>query len=110
MELTELETRLLNNIARDEHTARNGHPPTCSGDVHVWLWADQRADDLGISEQAVGGVLTSLQAKKLIGVQAPTVKMGANPDLQRLNGGDPDGSVWFTDAGFRAWKSSHPNP
>lgn len=107
--LTNLEAALLTEIALCEMNSSNGAEPDQASDVHTYLWADERASNLGISEQAVGGVLTSLQTKGLIGVIAPNCKPNANDrDGRRIGDRDPDGAVWFTDAGFAAYKAIKP--
>ncbi len=89
-QFTPKEMLLLENIAHSEMCAANGATPESAADTNSYLWADERASALGISEQAVGGLLTTLQAKAAIGVTRPTRQ-------------DPDGGVWFTDGGFTAW-------
>jgi len=102
--LTNLEAQLLNDIAYDEMTASNGARPESANEASAYLWADERAARLGISEKAVGGVLTSLQKKGLIGVTAPNCKHNEEErnGTRRANR-DPDGAVWFTDAGYEAF-------
>ena len=103
--LTDLEFRLMDNIAHCEMGPLNTGTPTCADEANTFLWLDDRAVALGISAQSAGGVLTSLKKKGFIGVLSPNVKMSNNPQAQRNNGRDPDGGVWFTDAGFEVWKS-----
>jgi len=55
----------------------------------VWFWADEMAKAAGISKMAVGGVISSLQKLKLIGIC-----MDGN-----------DSTVWLTDAGAAVWES-----
>lgn len=92
-QLTELEFQLMDLYAHCEMTQLNGATPTQYKDVNTYLWADERAAALEISEQAVGGLLTSLQNKGFIGVVKPTRQ-------------DKDGSFWFTETGFDAWHSA----
>lgn len=104
--LTELEAKLLNIIAHCEMNPSNGADPESASDVNTYLWAEDRATAMGISLNAVGGVLSSLSNKGLIEMDAPTVKMSASPAEQRMAGHDPDGRLGFTEAGFEAWKST----
>jgi hypothetical protein len=93
--LTSHEINYLNIIARCEMNQLNGGVPTCADDVNTYVWADERAANMGISEKAIGGVMASLVKKELIGVHIEK----SNLD---------DSGVWFTEAGFAAW-NSHPN-
>lgn len=103
--LTALEAKLLNNIAYDEMNSSNTRTPVSHDEVHCYLWLDERANALGISEQAAGGVLTSLQKKGLIGVEAPNCKHNDEErEGTRRGNRDPDGGVWFTEAGFAAFQ------
>ena len=93
--LTQNEIGLLNSIARCEMNQINGAVPECANEVNTYIWADERAPELGISEKAFGGVMSSLQNKGLIWVCI---------DRQ-----DPDDSgMGFTEAGFAAW-NAHPD-
>lgn len=89
-DLTQNEINYLNSIARCEMNQINGGVPECADDVDTYIWADERAGELKISEKAVGGVMSSLQNKNLIWVcvdrDEPT-----------------DSGVGFTEAGFAAW-------
>jgi hypothetical protein len=91
--MTDLEFAALNLFAYCEMNQINGSRPESHKDVHTYLWADQRAAALGITEQAFGGVLTSLQSKGLITVSAPS------PD-------DKDSGVSFTEQGYAAWDAA----
>ena len=86
--LTEKEIRFMNLIARCEMNQINGAVPETANDVNTYTWADERAADMGISEKAVGGIMSSLMEKGFIGCTTDE--------------GDDNG-VWFTDAGFAAW-------
>lgn len=90
--LTDLEFRALELFAHCEMNTTNGATPTSHHDVYTYLWADERAANLGISGQAMGGVLTSLGAKGLALIEKPAPKKG-----------DPDGGFHLTEAGFEAW-------
>ena len=88
--LTQNEINLMNSIARCEMNQINGGVPESADDVNTYIWADERARELGISENAVGGVMTSLQQKGCIWVCIDRV--------------DPDDSgMGFTEAGFTTW-------
>lgn len=89
---TALEQKLLVDIALDEMNTSNGAEPQSHTEVHCYLWADERASRLGVSEQAIGGLLTSLQKKGAIGV---------SPQCRQ----DPDGGIWFTEFGFDVYKT-----
>lgn len=88
--MTDLEFKLFDIYAHCEMTAANGATPEAAGDIWTYLWADERAKNMGISEKAVGGLLTSLQAKGFARVEAPSKQ-------------DKDGGFWATEAGFTAW-------
>lgn len=90
--LTDLEYGMMDTIAHAEHNTTNGATPTAASDVHTWLWADEFAAALGINAQAAGGVLSSLEQKGAIGMDATQGK---------------DSGVWFTELGFAAWKADH---
>lgn len=92
MSMTDLEMKLMNEFARCEMNEINGAVPESASDVFTHLWADERAAALGISEQAVGGLLTSL-AKKGFCV------------VLKQNRYEPDGGFEFTEAGFEAWNA-----
>lgn len=94
---TDKEMQLLENIAHDEVTTCNGATPTKADETSAYLWADDRAKALGITGQAIGGLLTSLQTKGAIGVSAACRE-------------DPDGGVWFTEAGLAAWMAQRSEP
>lgn len=90
--LTQNEIALLNSIARCEMNQINGAVPECAEDVNTYIWADERAPNMGISEKAFGGVMSSLQNKGLIWVC--------------IEKSDPDESgMGFTEAGFEAWSA-----
>lgn len=92
--MTNLEIKLMNLMARCEMNQINGGVPECANDVNTYIWPEERAADMGISENAVGGVMTSLQAKGYIWVCIEKT--------------DPDDSGFgFTEAGFAAW-AAHP--
>jgi hypothetical protein len=90
--MTDLEFKLFDTMAHCEMTACNGDTPTSHSQIWTYLWADERASALGVSEQAIGGLFTSLAAKGFAHIQKPTK-------------GDPDGGFTATEAGFNAWKS-----
>jgi len=97
--LTEMQFALMNRIAHDQYNSSNGQTPEEASDVNCWLWADEFASDIGLTEKQVGGLLTTLQEADLIGINK--VKRS-----RTLRGGEPDEStVWFTEAGFQAWKN-----
>ena len=90
--LTQNEIGLLNSIARCEMNSNNGDVPDFAFDVNTYVWAGERGGELGLSEKAVGGVMSSLQSKGLIWVCIDSV--------------DPDDSgMGFTEAGFAAWSA-----
>lgn len=101
--LTSLQIAVLNEYARCEMNGANGGTKWLatsgnSEDTWTYLWADEHAANLGISEQSLGGVLTSLQTAGLITMTAPSR-------------GDKDGSFKMTEAGFEAWKNNfHTGP
>ena len=97
--LTKLQAQLMNLVAHAEHNPNNGSRPTCAADVATWLWADELAKNMGISEKAVGGVITSLTEAGLVNVNIVTAK-------QRKMG--DDSSISFTDAGFAAFEKAFP--
>ena len=90
--MTNLEINLMNLIARCEMNQINGGVPESADDVNTYIWADERGAEMGISEKAVGGVMSSLQAKGLIWVCIDR----ADPD---------DSGMGFTEAGFAAWSA-----
>jgi hypothetical protein len=92
MTITDLEMKLMNNIARCEMNQINGAVPESAHDVNTYIWPDERSADLGISEQAFGGVMTSLQRKGLIWVCI---------DSHDLD----DSGMGFEAAGFDAWNA-----
>lgn len=103
--LTDLEYRLMDVFAHCEMNESNGLTPKSADEVRTYLWADARAIELEISEQAVGGLLTSLQNKGFIGIVAPNCKFNADERGGSRGGNrDPDGGFWFTEEGFAAWK------
>ena len=92
--LTDLQFAVMDNIAHDLFNPTNGADPESASDVHCYLWAEERARDLGLSAQQVGGLLTGLDTAGLLWMQKPSK-------------GDPDGGCGFTEAGFEAWKTRH---
>lgn len=85
IKITNLEALYLDLIAHCEMNPTNGATPDCAGDVNTFVWAKERASDMGISEKALGGVMASLIKKGFIWVTDE----------------GPDGSgVGFTDKGF----------
>lgn len=67
MALTTLQYQLLNLIAHSEYSQFNGHAPTEFVDKDwVWFWPDELAKSMGISGQALGGVLSSLTEAGLL--------------------------------------------
>lgn len=88
--LTDKEFELLNLWAYCEMNQINGARPETADDVHTYTWADERAAEMGISEKAVGGIMSSLLEKGLIGCTTDE--------------GDDNG-VWFTEAGYEAWNA-----
>jgi hypothetical protein len=90
---TDLEYRMMDTIAHSEYTQDNGATPTDYKSVNVWLWADEFGRAIGISAKAAGGVLSSLDQKGAIGMD--------------VSGKKKDNAVWFTEAGFAAWKADH---
>lgn len=88
--LTELQYKALDHYAHCEMSPANGATPEELNQTGTYLWADEAADALGVSPQAMGGVLTSLANEDLVQVQA------GDKD-------DPDGLFNFTQAGFDAW-------
>lgn len=95
MTTTALQAKLLDLLAHSEWNSNNGATPECAEDVNTWFFADILAGDMGISEHALGGVVTSLQEAGLIGVNIVT-------KAQHRRTGD-DSGIWFTEAGFNAW-------
>jgi hypothetical protein len=95
--LTEKEFTLLDIFAHCEMNSTNGATPTSTRDVHTYLWPDERAEAMGVSEQAVGGILASLLDKKFCQI----VSVADSPKVE----GDTDGRFWFTEAGFTAWRA-----
>lgn len=94
MALTPLQFQLMDLVAHSEYNAGNGATPESASDVNVWFWADELASSMGISEKAVGGVVTSLTEAGFVEVDIVTA-------AQRRQG--DESSIWFTDAGFAAW-------
>lgn len=91
--MTNLETRYMSLIATCEMNANNGAEPKVADDVNTYTWPEERAADLGITERALGGVMTSLQNKGLIWVSIDP----SDPD---------DNGVGFTEEGFDAWRAA----
>lgn len=89
--LTKFQFAVMDQISHCEMNQNNGATPTCAGDVNTYLWADLRAEAIGITVYAFGGVVSSLQNAGLIGVAGPSRS-------------DPDGGIWFTDEGYVAWE------
>ncbi len=87
--LTNLEFNYMNEIARCEMNSINGARPECANEVDTYIWADERAANLGISEKALGGVMSSLIQKGLI-----SCSWEENP---------ADSGVSFTEAGYKVW-------
>jgi len=98
--LTDLQYRVMNRIAHDEYCTSNGATPTDHTDVTTWLWADEYAKDVGLTEQQVGGVLTSLE-------NAGYISMYKAP---KVAGQQDESTVSFTEAGFAAWQAVHSTP
>lgn len=92
-ELTDLQYRLLDAIAHSQWSPVNCATPTSKLETGTWYYADVFAGDIGISEQAVGGVTTSLTERGLI-----VVHIEADPK---------ESVVDFTDEGFAAWQLVH---
>jgi hypothetical protein len=90
---TDLEYGMMDVIAHAEHNQTNGATPTQKSDVHTWLWADEFGKALGISAQAAGGVLSSLEQKGALWMD--------------VSGKKEDHAVGFEQAGFDAWKLEH---
>jgi len=95
--LTDLQYLLMNRIAHDLYCSTNGDTPTEASDVNCWLWADEFARDIGLTEYQVGALLVTLQAAGFIGMHKAR-KVRHQPD---------ESSVWFTDAGFAVWHAAH---
>lgn len=91
--LTELQYRLLDAIAHSQWSPVNMATPTTKAETGTWYYADVFAGDIGCSEQAVGGITTSLTEAGLI-----TVFIEADPK---------ESVVDFTDEGFKAWQDVH---
>lgn len=94
MALTPLQFQLMDLVAHSEYNAGNGSTPQSASDVDVWFWADQLASSMGISEKAVGGVVSSLMTAGYVDVNIVSA-------AERRRG-DED-SIGFTEAGFAAW-------
>ncbi len=92
MKFTDLESRLLDQIAHAEMSGSNGATPE-TNDEHggTWLWVDEFSAALGVSMPVYKGALGSLVAK------------GA---LYVVDGGTADAAVGFTDEGFNTWKAT----
>jgi hypothetical protein len=95
--LTDMQYALMNLIAHHEMNTTNGATPEKHSDVNTWLWADEFAKELSLTEEQVGGLLTTLTEAELIGVHKAKKKRG-QPD---------ESTVWFTEAGFLAWQAVH---
>lgn len=95
--LTPLQFAVMDAIAHQEHNPSNGHTPTdfASECPNCWFWAKELASECALSEQQLGGVITSLTEAGLIGVDIVS-------KAQHNKTGD-DSSVWFTQAGWDAW-------
>jgi heme-degrading monooxygenase HmoA len=89
---------LMNRIAHDQYNTTNGATPTKHTDVNCWLFADEFAADLGLTEKQVGGLLTTLQEAGLIEMHIDKKKTTKNHTNES--------SVWFTEEGFQAWKEA----
>lgn len=95
--LTRNQIELLEIFANCEMNGANGSIEWLleSGDESMtwtYLWADERASAMNVSEQVIGGILTSLQNEGMITMSKPTR-------------GDKDGSFRMTAEGFAAWKA-----
>lgn len=88
--ITELELRAMNYYAFDEMNPTNGARPSCADDVACYVWLDEMAAGLNISQAQAKGVLGSLVAKGLAYVIEED-----NPE---------DNGFGFTAEGFAAWK------
>lgn len=91
--MTNLEKMYMDQIAYCEMNSGNGARPGSAADVNTYAWADERAAEMGINENQLGGVIASLIKKGFIGYIEPCAD-------------DPDGGVWFTDAGYAAWEAA----
>lgn len=92
--LTDLQMKLANLIAINDYTAVNGAVPECFAEVDegVWFWADEFAGEMGISEQALGGVVTSMKNEQL---------------LYTEDEGTEDAYIGLTEKGFAAWQAQY---
>ena len=90
--MTELEFALFDVYAHCEMNSANGATPESADEIWTYLWADERASALKLTEQQVGGLLTSLVNKGFAKVIKPSK-------------GDKDGSFNATPEGFAAWAS-----
>lgn len=101
--LTRNQIELLEVFANCEMNGANGsieYLLSDSGDAQMtwtYLWADERASAMGVSEQVIGGILTSLQNEGMISMLRPGKGAGCS--------GDKDGSFIMTPEGFAAWKA-----
>lgn len=86
--LTKLEKEFMDIIATCEMNQGNGADPDCADDVNTYLWIDERAADMGITEKACVGVVASL------------VKKGYAWTTQEGN----DSGVGMSEEGFKVWK------
>ena len=90
--LTDKQINYMNIIARCLMNSINGAVPESADEVDTFVWADERAANMGISEKALGGVMSSLQNEEYIWVS--------------IDNRYPDESgVGFTEKGFNVWSA-----
>ena len=93
MTITTNQYNVLNAIAHHEMAPMNGSTPSRFEDCgSTFLWADDFAGPDNLSEQQVGGVISSLLKDGMVNVE---------------EWDDEDNVIAITQAGFDAWQSRH---
>lgn len=92
--LTPNEVALLNELAASPYKLNGSEPPRSAEDATMmWWWPSDLCLQIGLSEQELGGVASSLIKKGLITIH-PSERT------------DEDDTVSFTEAGFKAWAAA----
>lgn len=85
MKLTDLEKKVLTNIALNQYTALNGAEPEEAEDACCWVNTIADCGPCDIEPTSLPGVMGSLAKKNLVWTDGET--------------------CWFTEAGFDAYKA-----
>ena len=91
-EITKLEADFLEIIAMNEMNESNGSYPESADEVNCYLWLDEYCVDMGISINAIKGVLTSCKKKGWV---------------RTVDEGSEDAGISFTEEGYNAFVASY---